>query len=136
MTNEKNEIDFNGDEVEGDEVTMDSLASKFIKNPRVGESIVLPIAKITVNKNVKFKSKDGIQINKSLSGVDFNWTIKTTDDREYTCNNWECVGKIKEICKKLNKTKGFTIKITHLKDGKLGVKGGMNYDVTLISEKA
>jgi len=136
---EKNEIDFEktGASAElGNELTMDDIATKWIKNPRVGESVVLPIAKIVVNKNVKFKSKDGVQINKSLSGVDFNWEILTTDGRTYTCNAWEIVGKLKEFCKQLEKTKGFTIKITHLKDGKLGVKGGNNYDVSLVSEKA
>jgi len=134
--NEKNDIDFSDSKETGEELSMDDLASKFIKNPKVGESVVLPIAKIVVNKNVKFKTRDGVQINKSLSGVEFNWEIHTTDDKVYTCNTWEVVGKIKEICKKLGKTKGFTVKITHLKDGKVGVKGGNNYDVTLISEKA
>ncbi len=133
---DKNEIDFNDGMNEGNELKIDDLQTKYIKNPKVGESIVLPIAKIVVNKNVKFKSKDGVQINKALSGVDFNWEITTTNEQVYTCNSWECVGKIKEICKQLNKTKGFTIKITHLKDGKLGKKGGNNYDVTLVSEKA
>jgi hypothetical protein len=136
--NEQNEeINFeDGAKTDGEELTMDDLATKFIKNPRVGESVVLPIAKIVVNKNVKFKSKDGVQINKSLSGVNFNWEILTTDGRTYTMNQWECVGRLKEICKQLGKTKGFTISIKHLKDGKLGVKGGNNYDVTLVSEKA
>ena len=136
-TNEGNDIDFSEGLDAGEELTSDDLVSKFIKNPKVGESIVLPIARIVKNKNVKFKTKDGTQINKSLSSVDFNYEIHTTDERVYTCNSWEVFGKIKEICRSLgNRTKGFTIKITHLKDGKVGKKGGNNYDVTLVSEKA
>jgi hypothetical protein len=134
--NDANDIDFSGKGDNGEELTMDDLTSKFIKNPKVGESIVLPVAKIVKNKNVKFKSKDGVQINKSLSSVDFNYEIFTTDDRVYTCNSWEVFGKIKDICRNLGKTKGFTIKITHLKDGKIGKKGGMNYDVTLVAKTA
>ena len=138
MANEKNDIDF-GEAAEGSEMelTLDDLTSKYIKNPKIGETVVLPIAKIIPkNKDTKFKTKDGTIINKALSSVDYNVVIHTTDDRIYTCNSWEVWGKIKEICRNLKKTKGFTIKITHLKDGKLGKKGTSNYDVQLVSEKA
>ena len=130
--NNNEEIDFGGKEL-GDELTMDDLSTKFIKNPKVGESVTIDVAKIVVNKNTKFKTKDGVQMNKSLSGVDFNWEVHTKDDKVYTCNTWEVVGKLKEIMKELKKTKGFTVKITHIKDGKIGVKGGSNYEVVLVS---
>ena len=139
MANEKNDIDFGeaAEESADVELTLDDLTSKYVKNPKVGESIVLPIAKIIPkNKDTKFKTKDGTIINKSLSSVDYNVVIHTTDGRIYTCNSWEIWGKIREICRNLKKTKDFTIKIIHLKDGKLGKKGTSNYDVTLISEKA
>lgn len=135
MTND--EIDFSANSVaEGEEIQPSDLQARFIKNPKVGESIVLAIAKIVKNTNTKFKAKDGTQINKALSGVNYNYNIVTTDDKVYTLNIWEVKGKLWDIMRELNKTKGFTVKITHLKDGKIGKKGTTNYDVTLISKTA
>jgi hypothetical protein len=123
------EIDFEGNEVSGDELSLEDLTPKFIKNPKVGESITLNIAKVIVNKNTKKKDKNGRQFNTALSGVDYNWEIHTVDDRVYTCSTWEIVGKLKEIFKTQGKTKGITVTIKHVADGKLGKKGDSNYTV-------
>jgi len=129
---DENEIDFSGD----DGLTLDDLntESQYIKNPAVGESITLDVAKIVKNNKTQITTKDGVKIDLALSKVDYNYVIHTKDEKFYTCSVWEVWRKIEAICKEKKKTKGFKIKITHVKNGKMGQKGESNYSVEVLED--
>lgn len=127
------------------ELTLDDLTGQFIRNPKVGETIVLDIDKIIVNEDTEKVNKNtGKKFSTSLSGgVGFNWKILTKDGKTYECSVWEVVGKIKQIIKELNlppktaisdytKKNKLVIKVAHVKDGQQSKSRGDNYEVTLV----
>ena len=95
------------------------MSSGYLANPKVGESIVIVVKKITklTGTNLLGKDRKGKVFKKNLSNVDHGYEVVTADDSKYTVSSWEVFGKMKSIFTKLGNIKGVKLEITHLCDG-------------------
>jgi hypothetical protein len=126
-----------------DELSLEDLGGRYIKNPTVGAEILVTINRIVqTTKDTQVKNpKTGKLMKTSLSNVDYKIIVYTDTDQEWTCSSWEVWGKIKAIWKHLAteadnkdfKLKGQTFRIKHLRDGNITENrdGGDNYEVAL-----
>jgi len=126
------EIDFEGAEENGSDDSTeltgeDFLRGAFIKNPPVGESIILDVLAVKDNPNIKGKNNStGKDFDIGLK--DKNGKIKRVDivtpEGTYTINSWGVyfqlfgrTGILMKYYKKNNTFKGAKVKLTHLADG-------------------
>lgn len=101
------------------EMGLNDFTNRWIKNPKVGETVEFTMAKIyRMTKNLeavdpltkqKFSTK--------LSGVDYGVEIETDDGSKFGVRNWSTYGQIKALCKLVGEIKGLKLKITHVNDG-------------------
>lgn len=126
------EIDFDSKAGEAgmEELELDDITSQFVKNPKVGESITIDIAKVYRDKNTKAKTKEGRAFSTALSGVDYRYTLETVDGKKYSPPAWEVWGKIRALMLK-EKKKNIKVTIKHVRDGNKAKDGKENYEVTL-----
>lgn len=115
-----------------EELSLDDLGKKFIKNPKVGEEVEFILKKIIKSKNIDATTKDGKSFKTNLTSVDYKIIYLTDQNEEFCSKAWEVIGKVNGICKKLNKIDGVKLNIKHIKDG-MKEKDGDSYSVrTLI----
>jgi len=114
-----------------EELSLDDLGKKFIKNPKVNEEIEFTLSKIKKSKNIDATDKNGKAFKTNLTSVDYKMVYLTSQNEEYCPKAWSVVGKINGICKKLNKIDGVQLKIKHIKDG-MKDKEGEAYSVKTI----
>ncbi len=131
---EQNDEEFENDSSlieEDDALTLDDLATSFIKNPPVGEEVTFTVSKVVKleGKDLIVKKKDGSTFSKNLSSVDYGYEVVTEGGARYTLSSWEVFGKMKSIFKKLGKIAGVTITVFHIKDG-MKERDGDTYKVT------
>ena len=114
------------------ELKIGDFDSKWLRHPKVGESIVLDIQRMYKDTNVTGTTKEGKSFKTSLSSVDFKYTIETKDGKLYSVRAWEVFGKLKELIQ-AQKRIDIKVKITHIKDGQKdkNSKDG-NYSVELV----
>lgn len=103
----------------GQELTLDDLSKKYIKNPGVDEEIEMVLKKIFKSKEIEGVDKDGKKFSTALSNVDYKMIYLTSNDEEYSPKSWEVVGKVNAICRKLKKIDGVELKIKHIYDGRI-----------------
>ena len=128
------EIDFDDTstvEAGMEELELADITSQYVKNPKVGESVTLEIAKVFRDKNTKAKTKEGRTFSTALSGVDYRYTLETVDGKKYSPPAWEIWGKIRALMLQ-EKKKNIKVMIKHVRDGNKAKDGKENYEVTLI----
>ena len=118
------EIDFN-EEYKKDQnqsgvedLDLDDMGTNYLKNPAVGESIILDIEKVQKNKNISAKDKDGQAFKTNLSSVDYKIDIVCKDSKVFSPRSWEVWGKIKSLMKEQKKIQ-IKIKVEHVVDGSI-----------------
>jgi len=111
-----------------EELSLDDLGKKFIKNPKVGEHIEFVLGKIKKSKDINAVDKSGKSFKTNLTSVDYKMVYESTSGEEYCPKSWEVVGKINGVCKKLGKISGVHLRVTHIKDG-MKEKEGDSYKV-------
>ena len=118
------EIDFN-EEYKKDQqqsgvedLDLDDMGSSYIKNPGVGESIILDIEKVQKDKNITAKDKEGQQFKTNLSSVDYKINVICKDGKIFCPKSWETWGKIKGLMKEQKKIQ-IKVKVEHVVDGSL-----------------
>lgn len=105
--------------------SMDDLAPKFIRSPKVGEKVEFTVKgfnKVTEKSELEFSfEKNGKQktASNALSSVDFGIKITTTDGAIYWVSSWSIFGQIKAIAKKINSgnLKDVELQIDHVANG-------------------
>lgn len=123
----------------------DLTSNNFIKNPPVGESIVIDVKKVYKDTNITAKDpKTGQTFSTALSGTEpkgFKYTIETKEGKKYSPTSWEAWNGIKAIIlPKMSDTTTFDaktnefvmpmlVKVKHIKDG-FKEKEGNSYEVT------
>lgn len=121
MKEEKFVEDQEAFEADGENVDFNEFITggKFLKNPKIGESVEFTIksivkkpSKVVVNPKTKKKMNIG------LSGITYYYEFNTIKDEVYSPMAWEVVGKIKAIGKKLGHLENVALKITHIRDGR------------------
>lgn len=120
------------------EVGLDDLGGRFVRNPKVGETVIFTVARVRkASKDLEVVNpKTGGKIRTALTNVDYKYEVDTMDDRVFTVSKWEVWGKLKAIWLKLaNGDKGFTLRgkailVKHVKSG-LADKAGDNYLVAV-----
>jgi len=100
-----------------EDLSLDDLGKKYIKNPKVGEEVEFTINKVVKSKDIEAVDKKGKKFKTNLTSVDYKIIYKTTNDEEFAPKAWEVVGKINAILKKLKQMKGVKIKVKHIEDG-------------------
>jgi len=114
---EQDNFEADGEEMDFNEFIM---GGNFVKSPKIGESV-----EFTISKIIKKKEKTAMDPIKKkpfrigLSKVDYYYDIETVDGKTYTPLAWEVVGKIKGIGKKIGHLQNVTLKVTHLRDGRI-----------------
>lgn len=96
---------------------LDDLGKKFIKSPKVGESVEFVLKQIKKSKNIDAIDKNGKKFKTNLTSVDYKIVYVTENGEEFSPKSWETVGKVNAICKKLKKISGIELQIKHIKDG-------------------
>jgi len=114
-----------------EELGLDDMGHNFLRNPKVGEELVVDISKVFKDNNVNAKTKEGRAFKTSLSGVDYKYTLETTDGKRYSPSSWEVWGAIRALML-ANKTQRIMVKIKHVRDGNKVKDGNKNYEVTLL----
>jgi len=107
--------------------TLDDMAPKFIRSPKVGEKVEIVIKgfkKVTDKSVLEFSfEKGGKQktASNALSSVDFGIQIITKEGAIFWVNSWSVWGQIKAIAKKLesNNLSGLELEIDHALNGML-----------------
>lgn len=115
------------DSVEEQFNTLDDLAPKFIRSPKVGEKVEFVckgFKKVTDKEELEFSfEKNGKQkkASNALSNVDWGIKITTKDNATFWINSWNVWGQIKAIAKKLgsNDLNGIELQIDHVHNGML-----------------
>jgi len=149
MTEEK--IDFENAKDTNEQSGMQALGpgdlapNNYIKNPAVGEFIVIDIKKVYKDTNVSAVDSTGRQFSTALSGTDkqgepYKFTIITKEGKTYSVNVWEVWKKLRPMIEnEMKDTTKFNsesnefvqpvlIKVKHIKDG-FKDKEGDNYEV-------
>ena len=107
--------------------TMEDLAPKFLRSPKVGDKLEVVIKgfnKVTDKSELEFTfEKNGKQkkATNALSSVDFGIKITTQDNATFWVSSWAVFGQIKAIATKLenNSWRNLELQIDHALNGML-----------------
>ena len=108
---------------------LDDLGKKYIKSPKVGESVEFILKNIKKSKNIDAVDRNGKKFKTNLTSVDYKIIYMTQNDEEFSPKSWEVVGKINGICKKLKQINGVELQVKHVKDGMKKKDDKDNYEV-------
>ena len=114
-----------------EELELEDLETSWIRNPKVGEEVVLDIKKVYKDRNIKARTKEGRDFSTALSGVDYKITLEMKDGKRYSPSAWEVWGKIRRLMLQEG-TKEIKVKVKHIRDGQQTKDDKDNYEVTLI----
>jgi hypothetical protein len=118
-----------GSRANEEELSLDDFSKKYIKSPKVGESVEFTLKKIIQSKNIDAVDKSGRKFKTNMTSVDYKIILLTMKDEEYSPKSWEVFNKVKAICSKIGKIPGIELQIKHIKDGMKDKNNEDNYSV-------
>ena len=112
-----------------EELSLDDLGKKYIKSPKLNETVEFVLKKIVRSKDIDAVDKSGRKFKTNLTSVDYKIIYVTMNDEDFSPKAWEVIGKVNSICKKLGKISGVELQIKHIKDGMKDKNSDDNYSV-------